>query len=338
VPAVAVGQPLPAVDASCSYCSCCSCSSSADVAVAAELFAAAAAAVPVAALAVEHFAAGFGIEQNPAAGEFAGWAVEAAKKEVVEVAVVLAFAVWVEHSGAEEAVVVAGAVAAAEAAAAEVALGVVVAAEAGEVESAVVLDPGLRQPGSATDSSSGPGAAAVRGAGHFEAHSDVRPEMRRAALPCAGPSTVAAFEALREPEDPEDAASVAAVAVGRVAVPEQLVQLASVASVGSGSCAGAGGWPFVLAGRRDLPASGRTAEGSYPDGRSCPCPYPYRSSAAVAELVAAAVVAAVAEPVALPSSAVDEPCAAVVASSIGDCRPLLAASAGDVVASCGSEG
>jgi hypothetical protein len=326
VPVVAVGQPLPAVDASCSYCSCCSCSSSADVAVAAEQFAAAAAAVPVAelvaALAVGHFVADFGIEQSPAAGEFAGWAVEAARREVVEVAVVLAFAVWVEHSGAEEAVVVAGAVAAVEAAVAEAALGVAAAAEAGEVESAVVLDPDLQQPGSATDFSSEPGAAAVRAAGHSEAHSGVKPEMRRAALPCAEPSTVAASGALREPEDPEDAASVAAVAVGRVAVPEQLAQLASVASVGSGSCAGAGGSPSGLAGRRDLPASGRTAEGSCLDGRSCPCPYPCRSSAAVAELVAAVAEPAVAEPVALPSSAVDEPCAAVVASSIGDYQPL----------------
>jgi hypothetical protein len=329
VPAVAVGQPLPAVDASCSYCSCYSCSSSAGVAVAAEQ-SAAAAAVPaaelVAGLAVGHFVADSEIEQSPAAEEFAGWAVEAARREVVEVAVVLAFAVWGEHSGAEEAVVVvvvAAAVAAVEAAVAEVALGLAVAAEAGGVESAVALDPDLRQRGSATDSSSGPGAAAVREAGHSEAHSGVKPGMRRAALPCAEPSTVAAFGALREPEDPEDAASVAAVAVGRVAVPEQLVQLASVASVGSGSCAGAGGWPFVLAGRRDLPASGRIAGGSCLDDRSCPCPYPCRSSAAaVAELVAAAVVAAVAEPVALPSSAVDEPCAAVVASSIGDCRPL----------------
>jgi hypothetical protein len=326
VPAVAVGQPLPAVDASCSYCSCYSCSSSAGVAVAAEQ-SAAAAAVPaaelVAGLAVGHFVADSEIEQSPAAEEFAGWAVEAARREVVEVAVVLAFAVWGEHSGAEEAVVVvvvAAAVAAVEAAVAEVALGLAVAAEAGGVESAVALDPDLRQRGSATDSSSGPGAAAVREAGHSEAHSGVKPGMRRAALPCAEPSTVAAFEALREPEDPEDAASVAAVAVGRVAVPEQLVQLASVASVGSGSCAEAGDWPFVLAGRRDLPASERTAGDSCLDGRSCPYPCPYRSSAAA--VAVAAVVAAVAELVAPPSSAADEPCVAVAASSIGDCWPL----------------
>jgi hypothetical protein len=73
---------------------------------------------------------------------------------------VLAFVVWGEHSGAEEAVVVEAV--AAGAAVAEVALGVAAAAEAGEVESAVVLDPDLRrQTGFATDSSSEPGAAAA---------------------------------------------------------------------------------------------------------------------------------------------------------------------------------
>ena len=85
---------MPAVDASCSYCSCCSCSSSAGVAVAAEP-SASAAAVPAGlvvgpAVAVEHFATDFETEQSLAAGEFAGWAVEAATREVVEVAVVLA--------------------------------------------------------------------------------------------------------------------------------------------------------------------------------------------------------------------------------------------------------
>jgi hypothetical protein len=151
----------------------------------------------------------------------------------------------------------------------------------------------------------------------------VKLETRRAALPCAEPWPVAAFGELREPGDPGDAASAVAAAavVGRVAVPEQLVQLASVASVGSGSCAEAGDWPFVLAGRRDLPASERTAGDSCLDGRSCPYPCPYRSSAA-AVAVAAVVVAAVAELVAPPSSAADEPCVAVAASSIGDCWPL----------------
>jgi hypothetical protein len=141
----------------------------------------------------------------------------------------------------------------------------------------------------------------------------VKLETRRAALPCAEPWPVAAFGELREPGDPGDAASAVAAAavVGRVAVPEQLVQLASVASVGSGSCAEAGDWPFVLAGRRDLPASERTAGDSCLDGRSCPYPCPCRSSAA-----------AVAELVAPPSSAADEPCAAVAASSIGGCWPL----------------
>jgi hypothetical protein len=150
----------------------------------------------------------------------------------------------------------------------------------------------------------------------------VKLETRRAALPCAEPWPVAAFGELREPGDPGDAASAvaAAAAVGRVAVPEQLVQLASVASVGSGSCAEAGDWPFVLAGRRDLPASERTAGDSCLDGRSCPYPCPYRSSAAA--VAVAAVVAAVAELVAPPSSAADEPCVAVAASSIGDCWPL----------------
>jgi len=92
--------------------------------------------------------------------------------------------------------------------------------------------------------------------------------MRRAASPCAEPSPVAASGVLRAPEDPGDAASAAAaVAAGRVAVPGQLVRLASGASVGSGSCAEAEDWPFVLVGRLGLPASGRTAEGSCLDDR-----------------------------------------------------------------------
>ena len=220
--------------------------------------------------------------------------------------------------GAEEAAVVAGVVAAA-AAVAEVALEMFVAAETVEVEKAVALDPGLQQQkGSATDSSSEPGAAVVREAGCSERRFGGKPETRHVALPCAEPWPVAASEVLREPEGPEDAASAAVAAVGRVAVPEQLVQLASVASVGSGSCAEGADLPFVLAGRRDLPASGRIAGGSCQDGHSCPFPYPCRSSA----VAVVPVVAAVAELAALPSSVADEPCVAAVASSIGDCWPL----------------
>ena len=89
--AAAVEKPVPAVDAS---CLCCSCSSSAGVAVAAERSAFAAAGpaglVAVPAAAVGHFEAGFEIVQSPAAEEFAGWPVEAATREAVEVAVVLA--------------------------------------------------------------------------------------------------------------------------------------------------------------------------------------------------------------------------------------------------------
>lgn len=239
----------------------------------------------------------------------------------------------------------------------EVVLGVAVAAEAGEVESAAVLDSDLQQQRVfATDSSSEPGAAAaVFEAGHSEEHSGAKPGTRRVALPCAGPWPVAASEALQEPEDPEDAASAAA-AVGHVAVPEQLGRLASVASVESASCAEEGDSPFALAGRRDSPASGRIAAGSCLDDRSCPSPYPCRSSAAA--VAVAAVVAAVAELVALPSSVAGGPCVAVAASSIGGYWPLrrvvlasdrrqlavkrktylLVASAGDVVASCGFEG
>lgn len=71
-------------------------------------------------------------------------------------------------------------------------------------------------------------------------------------------------------------------------------------------------WPFVHSGRQDLPASVQIAEDSFLDGRSCPCPYSYRSSAAVAAVVVAGLVA-------LPLSAVDEPGVVAAASSIGGC-------------------
>lgn len=138
------------------------------------------------AVAVEHSAIDFETEQSLAAGESAGWAVEAATREVVGVVVVLAFVVLGGHSGAEGAAVVA--VVAAAAAVAEVALEISVAAEAVEVVKAVALDPGLQQQkGFATDSSSEPGAAVVQEAGCFEGRSGVKPGTRRAALPCVGP-------------------------------------------------------------------------------------------------------------------------------------------------------
>lgn len=191
------------------------------------------------------------------------------------------------------------------------------AAEA-EVERAVMPDLDLQgQMESATDSSSELAAAAVVELGCSEGRSGAKPETRRAASPCVEPLTVAASEALRGLEGPEDAASAAAV-VARVAVPEQLGQLGSVASVEAALCVEAVGLPFVHFGRQDFPASVQIAEDSCLDGRSYPCPYPCHSSAA-AVAAAAAVVAGLA---ALPSSAVDEPGVAAVASSIGGCWPL----------------